>query len=346
MGGAYICIAKTTEHSVILNGTQDWQEVTFLFNSKNREEVDIGFCLGGYEDDSKGTAWFSDFKIESGIGTKGNQWKMACFIFPQINVDVDVNGKIEHVNLKMSDNDIQDLKDNIARFKNSIKSMSNNKMKVTYDLYTIDKPITSLSYDKENGYYVSPEDVHEYINSYIEQNEYDHIYVGIRMADVQNGDTTLTNDWIGLGGMEYLGIGYSNIRLPDNKSNYAYKYNYRFNTFPEEVFIHEFLHTLEKNSKSYGYEIPALHDYKKYGYSEDKIEGQKEWYIDYMNQEIKYNGEKIGLPKEIYEYKPVHESNFKYSTEIDALKEPENIIEIIRSLYSRVSKLLKSQNIE
>ena len=117
--------------------------------------------------------------------------------------------------------------------------------------------------------------------------------------------------------MEYHGIGYSNIRLPDNKSNYAYKYNNRFNT-------------LERNSASYGFEVPNLHDYIKYGYIEEKLEGQKKWYIDYMNKNINYNGKKIGLPSEIYTHKPVHESNFKYSIETDDLKEPQNIIEVIR----------------
>ncbi len=155
----------------------------------------------------------------------------------------------------------------------------------------------------------------------------------------KHGDVTLTNDWIGLGGMEYLGIGYSNIRLPDNEANYAYKYNYNYNTFPEEVYIHEFLHTLERNSKSYGYEVPDLHDYKKYGYTEGKLTGQKDWYIAYMNKEIEYEGEKIGLPPEIYNCKPVHKSNFKYSLEMDTLKEPKNIIEVIRSVANRVGKL-------
>ncbi len=338
-GGAHICIAGGIERSITISGTQDWQELTFLFNSKNREEVNIGFRLGGYDGKAKGTAWFSDFKVEAGTITPDNEWKMGCFIFPKINVNIEKDGKTENVNLEMSDNDIQDLKDDIARFKNSIASMSRNKIRINYDLYVIDQPIKTVSYDKENGYYVGPEDVYDYINNYVEKNEYDHIYVGIRMADVQAGSTLLTSDWIGLGSMEYLGIGYSNIRLPDSNSNYAYKYNYNYNTFPEEVYLHEFLHTLERNSRSYGYEVPDLHDYKKYGYTEDRLTGQKDWYIAYMNKEIQYNGKKIGLPEEIYTYKPVHESNFKYSREIDALREPKNIIEVIRSLFSRVGKL-------
>lgn len=338
-GGAHICIAGGTERSLMISGTQDWQELTFLFNSKDRNQVDISFRLGGYEEKSKGTAWFSDFKIEAGTVSRTGEWKVGCFIFPKIDVDVNTNGSIEHVNLEMSENDIQDLKVNMERFKSSIQNMSRNKMRVNYDLYTIEEPIKSVSYDKENGYYISPEDVYEYINSYIDKNEYDHIYVCIRMADKQHNNTVLTSDWIGLGGMEYLGIGYSNIRLPDSESNYAYKFNYNFNTFPEEVFVHEFLHTLERNAKDYGYERPELHDYSKYGYTEDRLNGLKEWYIDYMNKEIEYNGKKIGLPEEIYTYKPAHESNFKNSMEIKALKEPANIIEVIRGLFGKIGRV-------
>ena len=341
-GGAHMAIAGTTERSIMLSGTQDWQEITFYFNSKDRKEVDVSFRLGGYEEMSKGTAWFSDFKVEEGIASKDKNWKFVCFIFPQIDVDVEINGKEEHVSLKMSDSDIQVLKDDMARFKESIRTMSNNKMSATYDIHTINKPIKSLSYDEENGYYVSVEDVYEYIKDYVKQNEYDHIYIGIRMANLQKGSNVLMNDWIGLGGMQYFGIGYSNIRLPDSENNYAYKYHYRINTFPEEVYIHEFLHTLERNAEEYGYEVPALHDYAKYGYQEERLEGQKKWYIAYMNKEIKSNGEKIGLPEEIFTYKPTHESNFKYSRQLKVLKEPENIIEVIRSIFDRVSKLFTS----
>jgi len=344
-GGAHIGIAGETERSLMLSGTKDWQELTFLFNSKNRDQVDICFRLGGYKEMSKGIAWFSDIKVEMGTANRSGEWKMACFIFPEIDVEVEVRGKMQHVNLKMSNDDVQDLKDNLARFQTTIPSISHNKMRINYDVFVIEEPITTVSYDEENGYYVSPEDVHEYINSYVEKNEYDHIYIGIRMADIQHGDTALTSDWIGLGGMEYYGIGYSNIRLPDSGNNYAYKYNKKYNTFPEEVYVHEFLHTLERNSKAYGYDVPDLHDYSKYGYAEDRVEGQKKWYIAYMNQEIEHNGEKIGLPEKIYTCKPPHESNFNNSIELNVMQEPKNIIEVARSIFNRVVKLLEELDI-
>ena len=340
-GGAHICLNNTQERSNLITGTNDWQELSFMFNSKNETEVEVGFRLGGYSTLSKGTVWFSDFKVEAGVASTSNKWKMACFIFPNIDVTVNVDGKTENVKLQMTSDDIRTVENNLARFKNSMREVSKDKINIEYETYVIKKPIKTLSYDEENGYYVSAEDVYEYIDSYVKKNMYDHIYVAFRMADKQKGNDTLVNDWIGLGGMDYYSIGFSNIRMPDDRNNLAYEFNYRVNTFPEEVFIHEFLHTLERNAKEYGYERPELHDYAKYGYTEDKKQGLRKWYTDYINKEISYNGTKIGLPEEILRCKPCHENNFKYATQVAAFKEPSNIIEIIQSIFSKITRLFE-----
>ena len=65
--------------------------------------------------------------------------------------------------------------------------------------------------------------------------------------------------------MDYYGIGFSNIRLPNDSRSYIYKYNSSINQFPEEVFLHEFLHSLERTAKEYGYNRPELHSYQQYG---------------------------------------------------------------------------------
>ena len=56
--------------------------------------------------------------------------------------------------------------------------------------------------------------------------------------------------------MDLHGIGYSNIRLPNDQNSYIYTYDSRANTFPEEVFIHEFLHSLERTLTEYEYDLP------------------------------------------------------------------------------------------
>ncbi|MCI8470550.1 MAG: hypothetical protein HFJ35_03530 [Clostridia bacterium] len=141
--------------------------------------------------------------------------------------------------------------------------------------------------------------------------------------------------------MDYYGIGFSNIRLPNDSKSYMYKYSQRINTFPEEVFLHEFLHSLERNAEEYGYERPELHDYQKYDYENEILIGQKKWYTDYMNQNINTTSGKIGLPEEIYTLKPAKSSNFEDSYKMeDVFKEPENMIEEIRELIENLMNKL------
>ena len=96
--------------------------------------------------------------------------------------------------------------------------------------------------------------------------------------------------------MDLNGIGFSNIRLPNDSSSYIYTYNNYVNTFPEEVFIHEYLHSLERILKERNYEIPNLHDNEIYGYKDEKLIGLKNWYQDYMTCSIDAgNGKKVRI---------------------------------------------------
>ena len=57
--GAQISIIGTTEKSTSITGTNDWQELEFLFDSKNRDTLEIGFRLGGNETNTKGIGTFN-----------------------------------------------------------------------------------------------------------------------------------------------------------------------------------------------------------------------------------------------------------------------------------------------
>lgn len=337
--GAHICISESLEKSDNVGGTTDWTEVTFYFNSKNRTSVDLGFRLGGYEDSCIGTAWFSDFKIESGIIDETNTWKFLCILFDYVDVNIEKNGTNKNIKLGLTQTDKDDIGICMRRFKDSIQEMSLQKMKVEYDVVEVATPITSFSYDEENGYYVSGYNVKDIVDPYIKQGKYDHIFVTFRTGDINQKGAIPVNDWIGLGSIEYRGLGFSNIRLPDDDSNYIYKYDTRINTFPEEVLIHEFLHTLEKNAEEYNYERPELHDNLKYGYENKAKIGLKEWYIDYMNKNIKTSVGKIGLPQEIYTKKPAKTTDFEYSHKLDCLKEPHNIIEELNNIVKKVANM-------
>lgn len=336
--GAQISISDTTERSVAIQGTSEWQKIELIFNSKNRESVNIAFRLGGIDGKAKGEAWFSDFVIEAGTLENNNQWDFACFVFKYTNVNID--GK--EINISVTNQDMNEIKDTINRFESSSNVLSNGKMEAVCDIYEVEDPITKLSYDDEFGYYVSPEDIENKIKNTINKNNYDHIFAIIRLGnDVYKNDIEI-KDWIGLGSMDYYGIGFSNIRLPNNSESYIYKYSNIRNQFPEEVFLHEFLHSLERNAKEYGYTIPELHDYEKYGYKNELLIGQKRWYTDYMNKNIETAEGKIGLPSEIFKLKPAKSSNFQYSYKLeDAYREPQNIIEEIRGIFKNFGRNVK-----
>ena len=192
--GAQISVIGTTEKSMAITGTQDWQKIEMIFNSKDREEVDIGFRLGGYLGKCTGTAWFSDFTLEEGTSNESNNWNFACFIFE--NTDVVVDGK--KVKISMTDNDISDIRDTIKRFKTTVNELSQNKMTANCDVYRVQEPITKLSYDEEFGYFVAAEDVENSIKDVVQQNDYDHIFVIIRLGNEKYKDDIQINDWIGL----------------------------------------------------------------------------------------------------------------------------------------------------
>lgn len=175
--GAQISIEGTTERSVAINGTQDWQKIEFIFNSKDREEVNIGFRLGGYLGEARGEAWFADFTIEEGITEQTNEWKFACFIFK--TTDVTLNEK--QIKLSVTQNDINDITNTINLFEKSCESLSEGKMTAKCDIYGVDTPLSKLSYDNEFGYYVAAEDIENQIKNVISENNYDHIFAIVRL---------------------------------------------------------------------------------------------------------------------------------------------------------------------
>ena len=337
-GGVTIGLMDTTQYSYPIEGTNDWQKIEYVFNSHNLTTAKISFRLGGNTNKCKGTVWFSDFKLEKGIQNEDNEWKIGCFLINEL--DVKINDK--NYNLKMNLTDKENVKLNIERFKDDCYQFSNKKMTVTYDTYEIKEPITTISYSDEHGYYISPKDVKEQIYPIVKENEYDHIFVVCRM---ENDDGSMLipikDNWIGLGGMDMYGIGFSLVRINSRANSYNYKYGIT-NQAPEEVYLHEFLHTLERNCLEDGYETPALHDYEKYGYNQGGVEGLNEWYEDYMRKEIydRATGTYVGLNDSVYTSQPYKSENFKYSIEEELYDEPENLFEEIQAMF----KVLTGKN--
>lgn len=342
--GAQISIMDTLEKSRSVTGTSDWQEIELCFNSYDREEINIGFRLGGNIDNCTGTAWFSDFKLEKGIKSDSTTWNVACFIIK--NTDVTIPNTGQNVNVSMTINEVATMEQDMERYKNACATLSGGKMDVTYDIFEIDQPLISISNDDQNGNFVSGSDVSNIIDPYLDKKEYDHIFIVIKLGDLQKNMDIPVNNWLGLGSMVYRGIGFSDIRVPsDSDQVYVYTNNH---TFPEEVMLHEFLHDLERLSKDLGYDIPALHASGQYGYENQATTGLEAWYEAYMRKTIldKTTNTYVGLPSEVYTARPAHDSDFKYSVELEFNSEPKNIFEEIYKIVQQAKDTFESVYLE
>lgn len=194
LAGACISLVGEAQQSKIVNGTTDWQEISLLFNSKSNEEIDIGFRLGGMNGNCKGKAWFSDIKVEKGELDRDNEWNVVCFMID--NIDVTLDGKRYTTSLTREDKAL--IEENLERFKSTCREFSNGEMTVKTNLIDIDDTIRSLSYDEANAFFISAKDVREIITPYLEQEEYDHIFIAVRMGDSNSGVEIPVNEWIGL----------------------------------------------------------------------------------------------------------------------------------------------------
>ncbi len=339
--GACISVLDTIEQTTPLQGTNDWKRLTLYFDSQNSESMKIGFRLGGYNGYTKGKVWFSDIHLEKGAKDADKTWNVACFFINNVEFTAD-NNKYSY---SLTDEDKILLKDNLQRFEDTCEKFSNSAMKVSTNIIEIDKPLKTFSYDAENYYYVSPKDVEPLIDDYVKQNEFDHIFIGIRMGNEENAIPV--KDWIGLGSMKYDSIGFSNIRMPNDMNRTTmYKYDIQNDTFPEEVFVHEFLHSLERNLSERQYKFPALHDNEKFGYKSSDSSGLKNWYRDYMRNEIKTSDGKTGLDSLVYSTKPLHESNFNNASEMEFENKPNNIVDIAVQIFKNFKNIITTRKEE
>ena len=75
-------------------------------------------------------------------------------------------------------------------------------MNASYEIININEPLESVSYNEENGYYVDPVDAKKLIENYLQEVEYDHIFIVVKLGDVLHTDEV--GDWIGLRWNEIL----------------------------------------------------------------------------------------------------------------------------------------------
>jgi hypothetical protein len=125
--------------------------------------------------------------------------------------------------------------------------------------------------------------------------------------------------------MSYENIGFANIRLPQANKSYIYQYRSGVNEFPEEVFVHEFLHTLERLAEENSFNYMALHSNEQYGYKTQRKIGLKDWYKAYLNNGVSSSA--TSLANEVLFMQAPLEGDFENSSIVDFVNEPTNHFE-------------------
>ncbi len=263
----------------------DWTKLECLIRTGGeKKEYCFRLLNGDYWSKCKGTAWFSDIKLEKEKTT--NQWNVLAVIFKNVDIYEDFNGKDtsfqpagtgkSRYQTTLSDEDYEAVKAVTNNLKTSMSEMSEGNINIRdIDFVTVDEPVTEVevynstsSYNGEviefNSFCLNfdAECVSKVLDKYIAQKTYQQIIVFAPLAEI--------GSWWGLGGNKYKGINICEISC-----NGGCAFSYHEGEFDESTMVHEIMHGIETETNEIdGSMIDMVHNSEKYGYEEET----KEWF--------------------------------------------------------------------
>lgn len=257
--GAYI--GQAWSYNISDNQTgSEWKELTYEFNTGSKADeftgielikgnskellYDIALYNGLWNSKCKGTAWFSDFRIEESAGRKTNEWDVLAVMFKNVNAPVNYGGKSFTYKNSFSNSDVNYIKNIINNLYTSIPLLSEDLWKIgSIDFYASDIVVNNLG-NYGSDYCVDPYDkkVSKELNKYIAAakkesgKDYEQIIIISPIRDI-------AQSWAGLGGTEYENINFCQVNyIPGSRE-------YDNGGFSDAVFVHEMIHCVERISK-------------------------------------------------------------------------------------------------
>lgn len=300
-----VCQSPSINNGIVYNSeVAGWQPLSLTFETGSSTQITLSLRQG-WDKEAKGSTQFANIRLveQSSTVIIDNNWEILCLIPKHIDVNVLINHVERNVKISMNDFDVETATKMFTRLGASLSSMSNGQMKANIDIRVVETPLTTLSNYIDDMYWASPADINPLASPYLQQKKYDHVFTFIRLEADDAEYSVPCSEWQGLGASQYMGVSYSLIRFPADRSNWWY--TDAFDTqFPETGLVHEFLHTLERISNEKGMDIPALHDAEELGYTARMNNSGEwyKWYSDYMNKNVLKPGttRKFGLTPESY----------------------------------------------
>ena len=292
-GGANIDVYGKTVYSEKHSGTE-WKRIVTVFNSGNSETAQIRLENGNNFHACKGSAWFSDIRIEEKDMTPSTAWNMLALVYKDIDASLIIEGRTVKIHNKMDSAFEQFINGLLKKLPNLFYEASGGLMSIsTMDIVMIDTPITNI----KNGAFVAPEDIVSDLDKHTKGKTYNQI-----IAVASNATPDSPYGWGGMGAMRYKDMWF--VETSFNQS-VTYGDNSMF------LFLHEILHCLERKANLEIRPVANLHDSAVYGLSGGELE--MKWYSDYMQNRLP---DKKGLPPEVYTvyngaYRPYADITFK-----------------------------------
>ena len=263
--------------------SEEWKKLELSFYSGDSEFYTIRLRNGFSDRECKGTAWFSDVRIEE--ASLSTDWNVLVLVIKHIKAEATVDGAKIEVDNQLNDNDVEYLRDAIQVLKQNISDLSEGLAGIrSIDVYALEDTVTELNAADVNKVDCTEKAVSKALDKYLDQKSYQQIILIHPLQDVNKNAKGGT--WVGKGGASYKGITCCQCIYISGKEDYSEKgASSNYKKFPLSLVVHEILHGVEKDSGKIDKEKTAplhMEDNSPYKEIYNGNDGWYSYYHDYM----------------------------------------------------------------
>lgn len=295
--------------------SSEWKKLTFEFYSGDNTTYSLALLNGLYNSCCKGTAWFSDFRLEECVSKPSNRWNVLAVVFKNVKAYAELDGKRFLHEGTLNDDDVKHVEKVMNGLYTSTPLLSEDIWGFSsIDVVSTDAVVNELYIDDGNRIDPYSECVSKELDKLIAkaENESGKKYDQIIAVSPLDG---ATNGWVGMGGGKYKGILFCQAVMLSG-DNWLIKHNY-----PESLFVHEMLHCVERISRDElkSDTFPVHRDPNDNSYWIQRQNGWDEWgsyYSDYIRHVV--FGKNLGVDKRAFntykncEYRVVYGFEYDY----------------------------------
>ena len=280
-----------------LFGTNDWQSVGVLGRSDEEGRLWVSFNLGYTFNTCSGCAWFENVRFQPILPTRNhkNTWRFLAVIVSESGIDTEHEGSRLCLSHSMSEQERHLIRKSLYDFERDFCEDGEGLVDCKVDILELRKKCTAYT-KADIGYLISGPDACRYL----EENgvcieKYDHVFMIVFQP-------SLPANYFGLGGLPIKGsVGFSLILHADANNSLHYLSGKRENTWIPTIYMHEFLHSIERCANALRLPVPMV-DGDRFGYPE--VDEYRLWYRDFIHNRLWKNGKNHGVDARIWQLRP------------------------------------------